>query len=88
MTAPRKSNRGRPRSLEDDNAALREAVEELYGKFFNLSRWMAERDFGADRLDAAMQAMFRASPDVQAAIVGHAHPFQAAIEWHRREGMH
>ena len=41
-----------------------------------------------DRPIAALHAMLRAPADVQPTIVEQAHPFQAAIEWHRERGMH
>jgi hypothetical protein len=95
MTAPRKYTRSRRRSLAIEHAALEHSYEELQktfkeltDRFYGLSLSLARREYAPDRIDAAMQAMFRAPREVQAELILAPHPFGAVVDWHRRGGMH
>jgi hypothetical protein len=86
MPAPTRSMRTLS-LLENEHADLREAFYELQQKFLNLSQLLAERDYGEDRVAAALQAILRAPDGVRSNIVAQLHPYGALIAWHT-EGLH
>lgn len=88
MTSPRKSSRSEMRSLEDEHASLKQAFADLEVRFMRLSMAIAQRDYGHDRVNAAMEALISAPREVQWGITREDHPFDAAVAWHRAWGMH
>jgi hypothetical protein len=93
MTAPRKPSRSslaiEYESLQLRYAELQETLKEMSDRFYSLSLSLAQREYGQDRVNAAMHALLsNAPPEVQWGISREDHPFDSVVAWHRAWGMH
>jgi hypothetical protein len=71
------------RALHQENDYLRDRFEAVSNQFLNLSQELTERDFGTDRVAAAIEAVRRADNSVQAWVVTQNDPYRSLVEWHK-----